>query len=88
MGKPLLSFGPSPLSSISHSNLDLTVRSYGVHPTIGPDIYGSSSGGEIRNRSLVGPTEGEKPMVVELAVAAMEELVRMAQLGEPLGPHI
>ncbi|KAJ1267156.1 hypothetical protein BS78_07G035000 [Paspalum vaginatum] len=26
----------------------------------------------------------DKPMVIELAVAAMEELVRMAQLGEPL----
>jgi homeobox-leucine zipper protein len=88
VGKPLLSFGPSPLSSISRSNLDLAVGSYGVQPNIGPYIYGSSSGREIGNRSLVGPTEGEKPMVVELAVAAMEELVRMAQLGEPLGPHI
>lgn len=84
VGKPLLSFGPSPLTSIPRSNLDLAVGSYGVQPNIGPDIYGSSSGGEIGNRSLVCPTEGEKPMVVELAVAAMEELVRMAQLGEPL----
>ncbi|CAO2210210.1 unnamed protein product [Urochloa humidicola] len=32
-----------------------------------------------------GATAGfEKPLVIELAVAAMEELVRMAQLGEPL----
>ncbi|KAE8673469.1 Homeobox-leucine zipper protein MERISTEM L1 [Hibiscus syriacus] len=30
------------------------------------------------------PTEADKPMIVELAVAAMEELMRMAQSGEPL----
>lgn len=35
-------------------------------------------------RSISGPTEAEKPMIVELAVAAMEELMRMAQAGEPL----
>ncbi|CAI0407125.1 unnamed protein product [Linum tenue] len=35
-------------------------------------------------RSVAGPTEADKPMIVELAVAAMEELVRMAQAGEPL----
>jgi homeobox-leucine zipper protein len=31
-----------------------------------------------------GLTEAEKPMVVELAVTAMEELLRMAQANEPL----
>lgn len=35
-------------------------------------------------RSISGPTEAEKPMIVELAVTAMEELIRMAQAGEPL----
>ncbi|KAK1303505.1 Homeobox-leucine zipper protein ROC2 [Acorus calamus] len=35
-------------------------------------------------RSVSGQPEIEKPMVIELAVAAMEELVRMAQIGEPL----
>ncbi|AQK46345.1 Homeodomain leucine zipper family IV protein [Zea mays] len=33
---------------------------------------------------LVLPSDADKPMIVELAVAAMEELVRMAQLDEPL----
>ncbi|KAE8733190.1 Homeobox-leucine zipper protein MERISTEM L1 [Hibiscus syriacus] len=35
-------------------------------------------------RSVIWPTETDKPMIVELAVAAMEELMRMARSGEPL----
>eukprot|EP01018_Ginkgo_biloba_P009887 Gb_18862 [translate_table: standard] len=85
VGKPLLSFAPPPLNAIPRSTLDLAVGNFGVQPNIGGELYGSLSGGEIGNRPVVvGPTEVEKPMVVELAVAAMEELVRMAQLGEPL----
>lgn len=35
-------------------------------------------------RSISVPTEADKPIIVELAVAAMEELIRMAQAGDPL----
>lgn len=35
-------------------------------------------------KSISSYMDIEKPMLVELAVAAMEELVRMSQLGEPL----
>ncbi|KAK4745329.1 hypothetical protein SAY87_011641 [Trapa incisa] len=35
-------------------------------------------------RSICGPIEADKPVIVELAVAAMEEMVTMAQMGEPL----
>lgn len=35
-------------------------------------------------RSISGPTEADKPMIIELAVAAMEELIGMAQMGDPL----
>lgn len=35
-------------------------------------------------KSINAPTEADKPMIIELAVAAMEELVRIAQMGEPL----
>ncbi|KAF7823130.1 homeobox-leucine zipper protein HDG2 isoform X1 [Senna tora] len=45
----------------------------------GADLYG----GDVL-RPMSGPTEADKPMIIELAVAAMEELVRMAQMGEPL----
>lgn len=35
-------------------------------------------------RSISAPSDADKPIIIELAVAAMEELVRMAQMGEPL----
>lgn len=45
------------------------------------EMFGSSSD---LLRSVSVPTEADKPIIVELAVAAMEELVRMAQAGDPL----
>ncbi|OIW08427.1 hypothetical protein TanjilG_03103 [Lupinus angustifolius] len=47
----------------------------------GGDMYGV--GGDFL-RSISGPTESDKPIIIELAVAAMEELIGMAQMGEPL----
>ncbi|KAL0407280.1 UNVERIFIED_CONTAM: Homeobox-leucine zipper protein PROTODERMAL FACTOR 2 [Sesamum latifolium] len=44
------------------------------------EIYGAAD----LLRSVSGPTDADKPMIIELAVAAMEELIRMAQSGEPL----
>lgn len=68
---PLLS--PPPVTS--RSLLDLGIGGFG------PEMFGA---GELL-RSVSGHmTEVDKPMVIELAVAAMEELIRMAQLGEPL----
>ena len=52
----------------SRSPLDL---GFGVQP----EMFGGVSAGQ---------GEVDKPMVIELAVAAMEELIRMAQLREPL----
>ncbi|KAJ3678341.1 hypothetical protein LUZ60_002144 [Juncus effusus] len=80
VGKPLVSYQPhsSPISS--RSSLDLGVGSFGGHSPIGTDMYGT---GELL-RSLTGHSEADKPMIIELAVMGMEELVRMAQLGEPL----
>ncbi|KAK8524350.1 hypothetical protein V6N12_029216 [Hibiscus sabdariffa] len=46
------------------------------------EMYGAGVGDLLR--SVSRPTEADKPMIVELAVAAMEELMRMAQSGEPL----
>ncbi|KAG6524816.1 hypothetical protein ZIOFF_014760 [Zingiber officinale] len=51
------------------------------------DLGFFGGGGELI-RGLAGQSEVEKPVVVELAVAAMEELIRMAQLNEHLWvPH-
>ncbi|KAJ9689626.1 hypothetical protein PVL29_012362 [Vitis rotundifolia] len=64
----------------SSRSLDLGVGNFGAQSGIGGDMYG---GGDLL-RSVSLPTEADKPMIVELAVAAMEELIRMAQAGEPL----
>ncbi|KAL4201662.1 hypothetical protein AMTRI_Chr02g217290 [Amborella trichopoda] len=80
VGKPMVSYPPL-MAPLSRSPLDLGVGNFGVQPNMGGEIYG---GGDMVGRSMVGAPELDKPMVIELAVAAMEELIRMAQLGEPL----
>lgn len=57
--------------------LDLGVGNFGGG---GGEMYGAAD----LLRSISAPTEADKPMIIELAVAAMEELIRMAQMGEPL----
>ncbi|CAI9087801.1 OLC1v1021974C1 [Oldenlandia corymbosa var. corymbosa] len=79
VGKPMLSYPHLP-SGASRS-LDLGVGSFGPPGGSVGEIYGAA--GDLL-RSVSGPTEADKPMIIELAVAAMEELVRMAQAGEPL----
>ncbi|KAK1324821.1 Homeobox-leucine zipper protein ROC2 [Acorus calamus] len=80
VGKPIGSYPLLSPSISARSPLDLGVGNYGVQPGIGGEMFGA---GELL-RSVSGQPEIEKPMVIELAVAAMEELVRMAQIGEPL----
>jgi len=60
--------------------VDLGVGNFGGQPGLGGDIY---EAGDLL-RSISAPTEADKPMIIELAVAAMEELIRMAQMDEPL----
>ncbi|CAN6458042.1 unnamed protein product [Victoria cruziana] len=78
VGKPMVPYSPL-LPPMSRSSIDIGVGNFGA--SMGEDVFG---GGELLNKPVAGPLEIEKPMVIELAVAAMEELVRMAQLGEPL----
>lgn len=40
--------------------------------------------GDLLRTAVTGLTDAEKPMIIELAVTAMEELTRMAQTDEPL----
>lgn len=72
------------LSSHLHSSrsLDLGASNFGTQSGFVGEMYGGT--GTDLLRSVSGPTEADKPMIVELAVAAMEELIRMAQSGEPL----
>lgn len=78
MNYPLLSspVGPRPL--------ELGVSGFGgmgQPGAISGVIFGGA--GDLL-KSIRSPTEADKPMIIELAVAAMEEMVRMAQMGEPL----
>ena len=57
----------------SSRSLDLGVGNFGAQSGIVGDMYG---GGDLL-RSVSLPTEADKPMIVELAVAAMEELIRI-----------
>lgn len=80
VGKPVVNY---PLLSppVPSRPLELAVGNFGAQPGIGGgEMYGAAD----LLRSISAPTEADKPMIIELAVAAMEELIRMAQMGEPL----
>ncbi|KAG8043579.1 hypothetical protein GUJ93_ZPchr0458g22420 [Zizania palustris] len=81
VGKPMVPFPvlSNPMAASRAAPLDLAVPPYGAVP---PDMFG---GGASAGDLLRGvQSDADKPMIVELAVAAMEELLRMAQLDEPL----
>ncbi|TKY71206.1 Homeobox-leucine zipper protein MERISTEM L1 [Spatholobus suberectus] len=77
VGKPMTS-SYSNLSSLNNNHVP--VGNYGAQSGTVGEMYG---GGDLF-RSLPAPGDADKPMIVELAVAAMEELTRLAQAGEPL----
>ncbi|KAK9056379.1 hypothetical protein SSX86_027469 [Deinandra increscens subsp. villosa] len=79
VGKPTLTF-PDVSSHGSSRSLDLPMANFNPQQGMVSEMFGS---GDLL-RSIVGPTETEKPIIIELAVAAMEELIRMAKVGEPL----
>lgn len=81
VGKPMLSYPHLPPGA--SRSLDIGVGNFTPPAGMVGEIYGAAAAGDLL-RSVSGPTEADKPMIIELAVAAMEELVRMAQSGEPL----
>lgn len=81
VGKPVVSYPLLSPSSGTPRPLELGIGGFGGQPGLsGGDMYGA---GDLL-RSISGPTEADKPMIIELAVAAMEELIGMAQMGDPL----
>ncbi|XP_022877991.1 homeobox-leucine zipper protein MERISTEM L1-like [Olea europaea var. sylvestris] len=78
VGKPMLSYAS--LSPGSSRSLDLGPGNFGPHTGMAGEIYGAAD----LLRSVSRPTDANKPMIIELAVASMEELIRMAQTEEPL----
>ncbi|KAK3121162.1 hypothetical protein QOZ80_8BG0647360 [Eleusine coracana subsp. coracana] len=89
VGKPMVSFPvlSSPLAAAAaRSPLDLA-GAYGIQPpSLAADhIFGVGAGaGDLLRSVSTGQLDADKPLIVELAVAAMDELVRMAQLDAPL----
>lgn len=87
VGKPVVNYSHiSPSLPPPPRPLELGVSAgFGGQPGIGVDnVYGGGVGGDLLLRSISGPTEADKPIIIELAVAAMEELIGMAQMDEPL----
>ncbi|XP_073314052.1 homeobox-leucine zipper protein MERISTEM L1-like isoform X1 [Primulina huaijiensis] len=78
VGKPMLSYPR--LSPGASRSLDLGMGNFGPQAGMAGGIYGAAD----LLRTVSFPTDADKPMIIELAVAAMEELIRMAQAGEPL----
>ncbi|ONK73389.1 uncharacterized protein A4U43_C04F30980 [Asparagus officinalis] len=80
LGKPVTGFSTfSP--AMPNSSLDLGFNGfYSMAPNLPQvsDFVASSSTGTVIDRSL------EKSVLLELALAAMDELVKMVQMGEPL----
>lgn len=81
VGKPLSSFPHMSSNHTSSRSLEVGAGSFGAQTGFVGEMFGS--GGDLL-RSVSVPTEADKPVIVELAVAAMEELMRMAQGGDPL----
>lgn len=64
----------------SSRSLDLGVGNFGPHSGLSGEMYGAAD----LLRSVSAPTDADKTGIIELAVAAMEELIRMSQAPEPL----
>ncbi|BBN16838.1 homeobox-leucine zipper protein [Marchantia polymorpha subsp. ruderalis] len=83
LGRPVAPMNSLP--PMSTSSLELQVGgSFGMHQGTGTDLVPQGpSVADVATRPG-GLSDAEKPMVFELAVAAMDELVRLAQSDEPL----
>ncbi|XP_066343924.1 homeobox-leucine zipper protein ROC2-like [Miscanthus floridulus] len=88
VGKPMVSFPvlSSPLAGARPSPLDIGgavggAAAYGAADIFDGGVAAGAAGDLLRGAVQ---SDADKPMIVELAVTAMEELVRMAQLDEPL----
>ncbi|KAK6776951.1 hypothetical protein RDI58_023668 [Solanum bulbocastanum] len=78
------------ISGIAAKYVGKPMLNYPQLPSLGGNNIGhqlgemfTTTGGDLL-RSISGPSDADKPIVIELAVAAMEELIRLAQTGEPL----
>ncbi|WOL14194.1 homeobox-leucine zipper protein ROC8-like [Canna indica] len=89
LGRPITQLPP--VQPVSISSLDLSVGSYnnpGISPSLDLDLLlrnsSSSSSCAFQYSYPTAITELEKPLMVEMATNAMEEVIRVVQTDEPL----
>lgn len=64
----------------SRASLDPPTGSFGMHVSMGAEMYEAAA----ILQSMPGQPDVEKLTIVELAVVAMDELFRLAMLGQPV----
>ncbi|PIN02334.1 Transcription factor HEX [Handroanthus impetiginosus] len=91
LGRPISSLAASMGQPMPNSSLELGVGSNGfggLNPPLGPPDFGSPLPAMPSTKTTMNMTpierSLERSMYLELALAAMDELVKMAQSGEPL----
>jgi homeobox-leucine zipper protein len=90
LGRPFTQMPPVPPMSMSMSSLDLSVGGMPGHglggggPSLDLDLLGGCCPSGMPFQMPAPVTEMERPMMVDLAARAMDELIRLAQAGEQL----
>ncbi|WOL09374.1 homeobox-leucine zipper protein ROC8-like [Canna indica] len=85
LGRPIPQLPP--VQPVSISSLDLSVGGYsnpGISPSLDLDLLCRSSSSAYPYAFPAAVSEIEKPLMVELATNAMEEVIRLVQTDEPL----
>lgn len=85
LGRPITQLPPA--QSVSISSLDLSVGCYsnpGISSSLDLDLLLRNSSSFPYAYRAAGITELEKPLMMDIASNAMEEVIRLAQVDEPL----
>ncbi|KAK9064200.1 hypothetical protein SSX86_015580 [Deinandra increscens subsp. villosa] len=78
VGKPTLTYPD--VSSLGPSRSLESMPNFNLQQGMAGEMFGAND----LLRSTSSHTQIDKPVVIELAIASMEELIKMAQIGEPL----
>ncbi|CAL9138047.1 unnamed protein product [Musa acuminata var. zebrina] len=85
LGRPLTQLPP--VQPVSLSSLDLSAGGYGdagISPSLDLDLLCRSSSSAFPFQCPSTVSDLEKPLMVEMATGAMEEVIRLVQTDEPL----
>ncbi|CAL9195558.1 unnamed protein product [Musa hybrid cultivar] len=85
LGRPITQLPP--VQPLSVSSLDLSVGGYsnpGISPSLDLDLLCRNSSSAFPYTFPAAVSELEKPLMMEMATGAMEEVIRLVQADEPL----